>query len=269
MAIKDTLPQLRRNRGLTQEELAAKLFVTRQAVSRWETGETTPSIDMAKLIAGVLDAPVMQLIDLPQEPSCQCCGTPFSVPHMDKGTNADGTENPQYCKWCYDKGAFANETMDEVIEHSAPYFVQATGVSLDEAVSFMGAMLPTLKRWKDLYEAEARERYGDEAVDASYKKLDGMTPDQQEAMSLLEEFIKVQLRLAMASGSPTTDDAAELAHMHRRWICMHWPDGAYSREAHLGLAQGYLADERFVDYYDSACGEGATAFLVAALQANL
>ena len=148
MAVRDVLPQLRKEKGLTQEELAAKLFVTRQAVSRWETGETMPSIDMCKLIAVALDVPVMHVLDLPHEPSCQCCGTPFSVPDMPCGTNADGSENPNYCKWCYDQGEFASETMDDVIEQSAPYLVQATGMSLDEAVSFMGALLPTLSRWK-------------------------------------------------------------------------------------------------------------------------
>ena len=269
MTIKDTLPQLRRDRGLTQDELAAKLYVTRQAVSRWETGETTPSIDMAKLIATALDVPVMELIDLPNEPSCQCCGTPFSVPNMDRGTNADGSENPLYCKWCYDKGVFAKDTMDEVIEQSAPYFVEATGVSLDEAVSFMGAMLPGLRRWRDPYEQEARQRYGDEAVDATHAKLDAMSADEWKAKDMLEQAIKVQLRLALASGSPSSEESAELAHMHKRWIKMHWGDATYSREAHLGLAQGYLADERFVKYYDSACGEGATAFLVEVLNANL
>lgn len=40
MAIKDVLPCLRRERGLTQEGLAKKLFITRQAVSRWETGRS-------------------------------------------------------------------------------------------------------------------------------------------------------------------------------------------------------------------------------------
>ena len=148
MAIKNVLPLLRHERGMTQEELASKLFVTRQAVSRWETGETTPSIDMAKLIAAVLDVPVMRLLDLPQELSCQCCGTPFSVPNMERGSDADGKENPNYCKWCYDRGEFESITMDDVIEKSAPYLAQATGVSLDEAVSFMGALLPTLGRWK-------------------------------------------------------------------------------------------------------------------------
>ena len=150
MAVKDVLAELRKEKGLTQEELAAKLFVTRQAVSRWETGDTTPSVDMCKLIAVALDVSVMRVLDLPQEPSCQCCGTPFSVPNMPLGTNADGTENPSYCKWCYDGGEFANATMDEVIEQSAPYLMQATGVSLDEAVSFMGALLPTLGRWKQV-----------------------------------------------------------------------------------------------------------------------
>ena len=149
MAIKDVLPQIRRDKGLTQEELAHRLYVTRQAVSRWETGETTPSIDMAKLVAIALDVPVMRLLDLPQESSCQCCGTPFSVPDMPKGTDADGTENPDYCKWCYDDGKFTGATMDDVIEQSAPYLAQAAGMSLDEAVSFMGALLPSLKRWKD------------------------------------------------------------------------------------------------------------------------
>lgn len=148
MAIKDVLPQVRREKGMTQEQLARKLFVTRQAVSRWENGETTPSIDMTKLIAVALDVPVMRLLDMPQEPSCQCCGTPFSVPNMPRGTDADGAENPDYCKWCYDDGAFAYKTMDDVIEVSAPYLAQATGVSLDEAVSFMGALLPTLDHWK-------------------------------------------------------------------------------------------------------------------------
>ena len=148
MTIKDTLPRLRRERGLTQQELAEKLFVTRQAVSRWETGETTPGIDMSKLIAVALDVPIMELLDLPQEPACQCCGTPFSVPNMPKGHDANGSENPAYCQWCYDGGQFASATMEEVIEHSAPYLAQATGVTLDEAVSFMGALLPTLGRWK-------------------------------------------------------------------------------------------------------------------------
>ena len=149
MALQAVLAQARKDAGLTQDELARKLFVTRQAVSRWENGETTPNIDMVKLIASVLDVPVMRLLDLPQEPACQCCGTPFSVPNMPKGSNEDGSENDHFCKWCYDKGGFTYATMEDVIETSAPYLAQATNVSLDEAVSFMGALLPTLDHWRE------------------------------------------------------------------------------------------------------------------------
>ena len=92
MATKDALAQARKEAGLTQEELARKVYMTRQAISRWETGETTPSIDMTKLLASALGVPVMRLLDLPAEPACQCCGTPFSVPHMECGQDADGTE---------------------------------------------------------------------------------------------------------------------------------------------------------------------------------
>ena len=106
MAFKETLAAAREQRGMTQQDLAEKLYVTRQAVSRWENGETEPSVDMRKLIATVLDVPVIQLFDIDVSQLCQCCGTPFTVPNMPHGTDADGAENDSYCKWCYDGGQF-------------------------------------------------------------------------------------------------------------------------------------------------------------------
>ena len=85
----------------------------------------------------------------------------------------------------------------------------------------------------------------------------------------LEQAIIEQLKGAMARGEAASAEAAQLADLHVQWIQLQWGDGTYSRDAHLGLAQGYLADDRFRDYYDSRAGEGATEFLVAALDANL
>lgn len=158
MRVAEAIQNARKAAGLTQEQLAAKAFVTRQAVSRWETGESEPGIDMRKLLASILGVPVVDLLDLPDAPTCQCCGTPFDVPNMPFGTNADGTENPDYCGWCYRDGEFAGSGLDETIERNVPYLVQATGCSQEEAVSFMGAVLPTLKRWRQM---ESREGAGD------------------------------------------------------------------------------------------------------------
>ena len=149
MGVGKTIQSARRKAGLTQEQLAAKVYVTRQAVSRWENGESEPSVDMRKLLASVLDVPVTDLFDLPEGRTCQCCGTPFDVPNMPFGTNADGTQNPDYCGWCYQNGEFTSTGLDEIIERNVPYLMQATNYSQEEAVSFMGALLPTLKRWSN------------------------------------------------------------------------------------------------------------------------
>ncbi|MDO5334467.1 MAG: zinc ribbon domain-containing protein [Coriobacteriia bacterium] len=147
MSVGQTIQNARKKAGLTQEQLAAKVFVTRQAVSRWEMGESEPGIDMRKLLASILNVPVAELLDLPDAPTCQCCGTPFDVPNMPFGTNADGTENPDYCGWCYKNGQFTGASLDETIERNVPYLMEATGYTAEEAVSFMGAVLPTLKHW--------------------------------------------------------------------------------------------------------------------------
>lgn len=148
MAIKDTLIAMRAAQNLTQQDVASKLFVTRQAVSRWETGETTPDIDMCKLISATFDVPIMSLLDMPEGNYCQSCGMPFKQPE-DRGAEADGTTTNDYCKWCYPNGSFADDkSLEDYIEYDAEYMAKGTGISHDEAVSFLGALLPHLKRWK-------------------------------------------------------------------------------------------------------------------------
>ena len=113
--------------------------------------------------------------------------------------------------------------------------------------------------------AEARAKWGDAAIDAANEKLLAMDEETWNDMQALEGTIIDTLKAALSSGDPRSAEAEQLARMHARWIQLHWGEGAYSREAHLGLAQGYLADTRFRAYYDERAGEGATEFLVAAL----
>ena len=159
MAIKDVIAAIRKEAGITQEEMARRLYVTRQAVSRWELGETTPGIDMVKLICVTFGVPLERFFDMPMSYYCQCCSMPIPDEEM-HGTEADGSKSADFCKYCYDHGDFTAKgmTMDEFIEATAPMEAKALGVSLDEAVSLMATLLPRLKRWREVEENEKARR---------------------------------------------------------------------------------------------------------------
>lgn len=72
MNTKDILYHLRTEKDLSQDELAAKIFVTRQAVSRWETGETTPNIETLKLLSAFFNVSINTLLGSPRQLICQC-----------------------------------------------------------------------------------------------------------------------------------------------------------------------------------------------------
>ena len=74
METKDVIYELRTGKGLSQEELAEKVFVTRQAVSRWETGETVPNTETLKLLSALFDVCIYTLLGTPRQLICQCCG---------------------------------------------------------------------------------------------------------------------------------------------------------------------------------------------------
>lgn len=149
VAMKDTITRIRTEQGLTQEEMARKLYVTRQAVSRWETGETSPGIDMVKLICTTFQVPLERFFDMPMEYYCQCCSMPIPEAEL-HGTEMDGSLSEAYCKYCYQKGDFTAKDvgMDEFIEATAQMEADAMGISREEAVSLMATLLPRLERWR-------------------------------------------------------------------------------------------------------------------------
>ena len=104
MLTKDIIFELRTQKGLSQEELAEKIFVTRQAVSRWENGETIPNIDTLKLLSKLFDVSINTLLGSPRDLVCRCCGMPLEDCNTSRET--DGNFNEEYCKWCYSGGEY-------------------------------------------------------------------------------------------------------------------------------------------------------------------
>ena len=145
METKDIIFQLRIKSGLTQDELAEKIFVTRQAVSRWETGETMPNTETLKVLSKLFDVSINTLLGSPRKLICQCCGMPLDDSSTSKET--DGTFNEEYCKWCYTDGKFVYTSLEELTEFLVGHLSNENWPS-QQARAFFEEQLPQLNYWK-------------------------------------------------------------------------------------------------------------------------
>ena len=117
-----------------------------------------------------------------------------------------------------------------------------------------------------VYGAEARQKYGSDTVDASNKKLKNMTAEQYARVEALTKELNETLAAAYKTGDPAGETAKKACELHKQWLCCFWPDGTYTPEAHMGLAQMYVDDERFTAYYDKIA-PGCAVFLRDAVNA--
>lgn len=177
MSLGNIIAKIRAEKGLTQEQMARDLFVTRQAVSRWETSETSPGVDMVKLICVTYSIPLERFFEMPLDYYCQCCSMPIPDEAL-HGTEADGSKSDHYCKWCYQDGDFTAQgvDMDEFIEATAQMEADALGISREEAVSLMATLLPHLERWKN---ESTEESSGDSTDKSTNESSDGVENDSE------------------------------------------------------------------------------------------
>lgn len=144
METKDMIAQLRARQGMTQEELAQKVFVTRQAVSRWESGETTPNTETLKQLSKFFDVSINTLLGSPRQLICQCCGMPLDDASISR--EPDGSFNEAYCRWCYTDGKFVYTDLDQLTgflsEHMATEQWPAAQVR-----AYLEEQLPKLDHW--------------------------------------------------------------------------------------------------------------------------
>lgn len=110
------------------------------------------------------------------------------------------------------------------------------------------------------YGKEIRQKYGDDTVSASNAKFKGMSQEKMERAEELRGQIEAGLAAAFAQGDPAGEMAQKVCDLHRQWLCIYWPEGMYSREAHAGLSDMYVEDERFRANYDKIA-PGCAEFL--------
>ena len=145
METKDIILNLRRKHGLSQDALAEKVYVTRQAVSRWETGETVPNVDTLKLLSNLFDVSINTLLGSPRRLICQCCG--MTLDDSSTSRERDGTFNESYCKWCYTDGEFVYSSLEELTDFLVGHLSNEQWPP-EQARAFFEAQLPQLDHWK-------------------------------------------------------------------------------------------------------------------------
>ncbi len=206
MNTKEVLYELRTKNGLTQDELAEKVFVTRQAVSRWENGETVPNTETLKLLSRFFNVSINTLLGSPRQLICQCCGMPLEDAII--GKDKDGTLNEDYCQWCYADGTYTYSNMDDLIDVCVKNMVNES-FSEEQARSYLKQILPTLDYWK---------RYGELSDDGQFEafkkqlieeinqlNIEGM-PKVEKLNALVGRFVNLEYRLPNGETVKFLDD---------------------------------------------------------------
>ena len=207
METKNIILELRTKKGMSQDELAKKIMVTRQAVSRWENGETVPNTETLKLLSKEFDVSINTLLGTPRKLICQCCGMPLEDDTM-IGRNGDGTLNEDYCKWCYADGTYTYSDMDELIDVCIKNMVNDS-FSEEQARSYMKELFPKLDYWKrhDEFSDDGRfEEFKKQLIqEVNDLRIEGM-PEVKRLNALVGKYVNLEYTLPNGEKIKFLDD---------------------------------------------------------------
>lgn len=146
MKTQDVLKQLRENHNLTQDQIAERVMVTRQAVSRWENGETQPNTETLELLSKEFNVSINTLLGSPRQLICQCCGMPLNEDSL-ISREADGSYNEDYCKWCLTDGEFVYKSKKSLIDFLVGHMPNPDNLKEEERRTQYDSYLSQLKHW--------------------------------------------------------------------------------------------------------------------------
>ena len=208
MDTKNIIRELRTKKGLSQDELAEKLYVTRQAVSRWENGETIPNTETLKLLSTFFDVSINTLLGAPRKLICQCCGMPLDddtiISH-----NYDGTFNEDYCKWCYADGTYTYNDMNDLIEVCVKNMVSES-FSEEQVRSYLKGLLPKLDYWKrydELSDNGQFEEFKHQLIrEINELHIEGL-PKLEKLNALVGKYVNLEYGLPSGNSVKFLDDS--------------------------------------------------------------
>ena len=206
MSTKDVIYELRTKNGLSQDDLAEKVFVTRQAVSRWETGETVPNTETLKLLSKLFNVSINTLLGSPRQLICQCCGMPLEDSIISR--EKDGTLNEDYCQWCYADGTYTYSDMDDLIDVCVQHMV-GEDFTEEQARAYMKQRLPQLDYWKryeELSDDGQFEEFKEQLIrEINDLHIEGM-PKLEKLNALVGRFVNLPYRLPSGAEVKFLDD---------------------------------------------------------------
>ena len=208
MNTKDVIYGLRTKNGLSQDELAEKVHVTRQAVSRWENGDTVPNTETLKLLSQLFGVSINTLLGSPRHLICQCCGMPLDDSII--GTDKDGALNEDYCKWCYADGQYTYSDMDELIEVCVRHMTNEI-FSEEQARAYLKQALPKLDYWKryeELSDGGQFEEFKKQLIaEINELHIEGM-PKVEKLNALVGSYVNLAYPLPSGMNAKFLDDGA-------------------------------------------------------------
>jgi len=137
------------------------------------------------------------------------------------------------------------------------------GFKMEDKERFRALKDKALAENEAKFGAEIRANYGEAVVDEANARYAGLTEEQYQQMEELSFKLNTALAEAVVAGDPFSDAAKEIVHMHKQWLGYFWSD--YTPEKHKGLAQMYVADQRFAEFYE-AITTGAAEYLRDAIE---
>ena len=198
--------KLRTRDSLSQDDVAEKVFVTRQAVSRWENGETVPNTETLKLLSKLYNVSINTLLGSPQKLVCQCCGMPLDDSIISR--EKDGTLNENYCQWCYADGTYTYSDMDELIDVCAGHMVNEQFTE-EQARAYLKQRLPELDYWKhyeELSDDGQFDQFKKQLIDEiNALQIEGM-PKIEKLNALVGRFVNLEYRLPNGMNVKFLDD---------------------------------------------------------------